>query len=73
MPPTMGSTQKSQSCEIAQSPTKRATAVLLAGLTDVLVTGMLMGLLLLRTPTISREHARGRAGACLGMVAQSSA
>lgn len=38
----MGANQKSQSCEIAQPPTKRATPVLLAGLTDVLVTGMLM-------------------------------
>ena len=37
-----GATQKSQSCAKAQSPTKMATPVLLAGLTEVLVTGMLI-------------------------------
>ncbi len=36
----MGATQNSQSCPTAQSPTKTATPVLRAGLTDVLVTGM---------------------------------
>ena len=38
----MGATQKSQSCDIAQSPTNRATPVLRAGFTEVLVTGMLI-------------------------------
>ena len=37
-----GATQKSQSCPSAQPPTKTAGPVLRAGLTDVLVTGMLM-------------------------------
>ena len=40
MPPIIGATQKSQSCASAQPPTKRAVAVLRAGLTDRLVTGM---------------------------------
>ena len=42
MPPTIGATQKSQSCEIAQPPAYRATPVLRAGFTEVLVTGMLI-------------------------------
>ena len=40
--PTIGATQKSQSCSIAQPPTKSAGPVLRAGFTDVLVTGMLI-------------------------------
>ena len=36
-----GATQNSQSCVIAQPPTNSAGPVLRAGLTDVLVTGML--------------------------------
>lgn len=39
-PPTIGATQNSQSCEMAQSPTNTATPVLRTGFTDVLVTGM---------------------------------
>lgn len=42
MAPTMGATQNSHSWPRAQSPTKKATPVLRAGLTEVLVTGMLM-------------------------------
>ena len=38
----IGATQKSQSWERAQPPTKIAGPVLLAGLTEVLVTGMLI-------------------------------
>jgi hypothetical protein len=38
----MGATQKSQSCSmVAQPPARRAGAVLRAGFTDVLVTGMM--------------------------------
>ncbi len=40
--PTIGATQNSQSCDSAQPPTKSAGPVLRAGLTDVLVTGMLI-------------------------------
>ena len=40
--PTIGATQNSHSWAIAQSPTYKATAVLRAGLTEVLVTGMLI-------------------------------
>lgn len=39
-PPGIGATQKSQSCEIAQSPTNTTTPVLRAGFTDVFVAGM---------------------------------
>jgi len=42
MAPAIGATQNSHNCEIAQSPANIATAVLLAGLTEVLVTGMLI-------------------------------
>ncbi len=42
MAPRMGATQKSHSWPMAQPPTKRAGPVLRAGLTEVLVTGMLM-------------------------------
>ena len=42
MPPTIGATQKSHSCCTAQPPTKKAVAVLRAGFTEVLVTGMLI-------------------------------
>ncbi len=38
----MGATQNSQSCATAQSPTNTAAPVLRAGLTEVLVTGMLI-------------------------------
>jgi len=38
----IGATQKSQSWDRAQPPTKIAGPVLLAGLTEVLVTGMLI-------------------------------
>lgn len=38
----IGATQNSHSCESAQSPTISAGPVLRAGLTEVLVTGMLM-------------------------------
>ena len=38
----MGANQKSQSCWRAQPPANRATPVLRAGFTEVLVTGMLM-------------------------------
>ena len=40
--PSSGATQNSQSCWSAQPPTNNAVAVLRAGLTDVLVTGMLI-------------------------------
>jgi len=40
--PTIGATQKSQSCPSAQPPTKIAGPVLRAGFTEVLVTGMLI-------------------------------
>ena len=40
--PTIGATQKSQSCASAQPPTKSAGPVLRAGFTDVFVTGMLI-------------------------------
>ena len=40
--PTIGATQSAHSCSMAQPPTKRATPVLRAGSTDVLVTGMLI-------------------------------
>lgn len=40
--PARGATQNSQSWDRAQPPTKRAGPVLRAGLTDVLVTGMLI-------------------------------
>ena len=40
-PPINGASQNSQSCSIAQPPTNSAGPVLRAGLTDVLVTGML--------------------------------
>ena len=39
--PTIGATQKSQSCPSAQSPTNSAGPVLRAGFTEVFVTGML--------------------------------
>ena len=41
MPPTSGTSQKTHSCCSAQVPWKIATPVLRAGLTEVLVTGML--------------------------------
>jgi hypothetical protein len=37
-----GATQNIQSCEIAQPPTNKAGPVLLAGFTDVFVTGILI-------------------------------
>ena len=37
----MGATQNSHSCSMAQPPANSATPVLRAGLTEVLVTGML--------------------------------
>jgi len=40
MPPTIGATQNSQSCCMAHPPTKIATAVDRAGLTEVFVTGI---------------------------------
>src|SRR5258705_12800486 len=39
--PTIGATQKSHSCESAHPPTNKAGPVDRAGLTDVLVTGIL--------------------------------
>jgi Uma2 family endonuclease len=39
-PPAIGASQKSHSCEIAQSPTKMAGPVLRAGLTDTFVIGI---------------------------------
>src|SRR3954465_12468711 len=39
--PTMGATQKGQSCESAHPPTKSAGPVERAGLTEVFVTGMM--------------------------------
>jgi hypothetical protein len=41
MPPISGATQNSQSCASAHPPTNKAGPVLRAGLTEVLVTGML--------------------------------
>src|SRR5688572_13852452 len=40
--PAIGTRIKSQSCDNAQSPTNNAWLILLAGLTDVFVTGMLI-------------------------------
>jgi len=40
--PPIGTTQNSQSCEIAQPPTNSAGPVLRAGFTDVFVTVMLI-------------------------------
>lgn len=42
MPPTSGTSQNTHSCCSAQVPWKIATPVLRAGLTEVLVTGMLI-------------------------------
>lgn len=40
--PTIGASQNNHNCEIAHPPTNIAGPVLLAGLTDVLVTGILI-------------------------------
>ena len=42
--PAIGATQNNQSCETFQPPTNTATPVLRAGLTEVLVTGMLINM-----------------------------
>tara|TARA_R110000744_G_scaffold118008_1_gene220489 strand:- start:871 stop:1002 length:132 start_codon:yes stop_codon:yes gene_type:complete len=42
MAPTIGASQNNHSRSMAQSPTKRAWLVLLAGFTEVFVTGILI-------------------------------